>query len=312
MSRLKRLFEKGTISLGPRCNNRCIFCFYAAERGRPDRTMMEVLAEIERAREFVSGDILTFSGGEPTVRSDIVELCAYARRTGFKGVNLQTNGRALADRDLARALARNGMNSCFVSLHADTPSLYEQLTGAKDGFAEVLEGLGNLEELGVLFTINVVITRDNYRRLPRIYAFLRSAFASFKGLRLSYPRITGAAAANFGKVVPRFGEIGPYVRRTLDLARQDGVEALCDLIPTCVLGPHADRDIAPHRKPFYISDPAPGGPLGLDYSMKYSFCSRCAAVDFCCGVPLEYARRLPYREELKTLSRISSAPPGLR
>ena len=304
MSRPKPPFTRGTISLGASCNNRCLFCFYAAGRDLPDRTTTEVFTEIERAREFVSGDILTLSGGEPTIRTDIVQLCAYALRAGFKGVNLQTNGRALADRDLARALARNGMKSCFVSLHADTPALYERLTGAKGGFDEVVEGLGNLEELGVSFSVNVVITRDNYRRLPQIYAFLRMAFASFKSLRLSYPRITGAALSNFCKVVPRFGEIGPYVRRTLRLAEQDGVEALCDLIPTCVLAQYADCDIARHRKPYYISDPAPAGPLGLDYSLKYDFCSRCAALDFCCGVPREYAKRFPYRPELSPMEKL--------
>ena len=304
MAKLRRPFTRGTISLGPSCNNRCLFCFYAAERGRPDLTTREAFAEIDRARDFISGDTLTFSGGEPTIRADIVELCAYALRVGFKHVNIQTNGRALADRDLARALVRNGLDSCFVSLHADTPVLYERLTGAKGGFAEVVEGLGNLEELCTPFTINVVITRGNYRRLPRIYAFARAAFATFKSLRLSYPRITGAALANFCKVVPRFGEIGPYVRRTLDLTRRDGVAALCDLLPTCVLGAHADRDITRLRRPFYISDPAPGGPLGLDYSMKHDFCSRCAAVDLCCGVPLEYVRRFPFRPEFRPIKKL--------
>jgi hypothetical protein len=79
------------------------------------------------------------------------------------------------------------------------------------------------------------------------------------------------------------------------------VEVLCDLIPTCVLGRHADCDIARTREPFYISDPAPDGALGLDYSLKYGFCARCRAADFCCGIPQEYARRFPYRAEFRPL-----------
>jgi uncharacterized Fe-S cluster-containing radical SAM superfamily protein len=290
-------FSRGTLSLGPTCNNRCIFCFYAGERGRPDLTTREAFAEIEKAREMISGDILTFSGGEPTIRPDILRLCAHAQHVGFEGVNIQTNARALRDPNLVKAFVRNGLRSCFVSFHADSASLYARLTGSRKGFSQALAGLRNLEKHGIAFTVNVVITRLNFRRLMKTYLFLKRNLSSLRSLRLSYPRITGAALANFEKVVPRFAQISPYVRAVLKLARRDGVEALCDLLPTCVLGRYCDADIARQREPFYISDRAIPGPLGLDYSMKYGFCVRCAAVPFCCGIPLEYARRLPYRKE---------------
>lgn len=297
-------YKRGTISLGPGCNNRCIFCFYADERGKPDLSTEEAFAEIERARHFIFGDLLTFSGGEPTIRADLTALCARALRVGFRGVNLQTNGRALADRKLTDALVRSGLVACFVSLHANTPKLYRRLTGASDGFAQVMLGLRNLEAARVPFTVNVVITRHNYNVLKEIYQLLRKNFDGFRSLRLSFPRITGAALANFDRVVPRFGSIAPFVRQVIAMAKRDGVEVRCDQIPTCVLTPHGECDIAREREPFYIADSAEAGPLGLEYSMKYDFCAECAAVRFCCGVPLEYARRFTYRPELKAISKL--------
>ncbi len=298
-----RRYARGTISLGPACNNRCIFCFYAEERGKPDLTTREAMREIQRAREAIAGDTVTFSGGEPAIRSDIAALCAYARRAGFKGVNMQTNARALADRGLVRALKRAGLASCFVSFHADTALLCERLTGARRGLAEAMEGLGNLEEARIPFSVNTVVCRDNVHRLRDIHRLLRCGLPSLRSLRLSFPRITGAALTNFDRVVPRFDEIGAPVRETIRAAKRDGMKILCDQFPPCVLGQHADCDIARERSPYWISDRAAGGPVGPAYAMKFDFCLRCAAIDRCCGIPIEYARRFGYRAELRPMKK---------
>ena len=99
------------IKLHYACNNRCIHCVIAdqrdaamAKRGRDFRTTSEVVAELVDAATK-GFDVVTFTGGEPTLRRDLPELVQAAHQLGLK-VGLQTNGRALP--------MPNGESGCLV------------------------------------------------------------------------------------------------------------------------------------------------------------------------------------------------------
>ncbi len=89
------------IDLTNRCNLDCDFCFanaracgFVYEPGFDEIvTMMQML----RNQKPVPTPAVQFSGGEPTMRDDLVDIVRKAKELGFPQVQIATNGVKLAD-----------------------------------------------------------------------------------------------------------------------------------------------------------------------------------------------------------------------
>lgn len=83
------------IDLTNRCNFNCNFCY--ANIKKSGIFVEPTLEEIDRIMEHFRGKpipppAIMFTGGEPTVRADFPEICAMAKKHGFKEVIVATNG----------------------------------------------------------------------------------------------------------------------------------------------------------------------------------------------------------------------------
>lgn len=100
------------------------------------------------ARLFTSSgvDKIRLTGGEPTVRKDIEEICSrLSELEGLKTLAITTNGIVLAAR-LPR-LKRCGLTALNISLDTLVPAKFEFLTRRK-GHHKVLESIDAAAELG--------------------------------------------------------------------------------------------------------------------------------------------------------------------
>lgn len=141
------------ISLTQRCNLRCVFCHM---EGQPQATGELTAAQIETVVRVASGlgvDRVKLTGGEPTLRSDIVEI---VRRIAphVDEVSMTTNGLRLEA--LARPLKAAGLTRVNVSLPSLEPSVYRELTGV-DGVAATVRGIRAAAAAGLApIKLNVV------------------------------------------------------------------------------------------------------------------------------------------------------------
>jgi MoaA/NifB/PqqE/SkfB family radical SAM enzyme len=166
------------------CNNRCLFCHDAL---RHDGTAVPA----DQAREEIAAgsargaERLVLSGGEPTVHPAFVDLVAAGRAAGYRWIQVVTNGRMFAyDRFAERAVAA-GLDEVTVSLHGHTPELHDGLVGVRGAFAQGVRGIRNLQRLGRVVSIDVVVCRPNVRHLPdMLRAFLALGVREFDLLHL--------------------------------------------------------------------------------------------------------------------------------
>ena len=98
-----------------RCNLRCVHCYSQSEdRDYEDElTTAEARTMIDDLAAF-GAPVLLFSGGEPTVRKDLLELVRYAVGKGLRAV-ISTNG-TLIDDAKAAAFAEIGLSYVGISL----------------------------------------------------------------------------------------------------------------------------------------------------------------------------------------------------
>ncbi len=232
MSSQKPHTERVDIKTGWMCNNRCRFCVQGNKRDLyGNKPTEEVKRLLEEARK--DSDSIVFTGGEVTIRKDIVELVRYARDLGYRVIQIQTNGRVLAYRKICEELIAAGATEFSPALHGHTPELHDYLTRAQGSFAQTVRAIRNLKELGQIVLTNTVITRSNYRHLPDIARLLVGLGVDQYQFAFVHP--LGTAAENFMAVVPRFALIESYVHRGLDVGIAAGRRVMTEAIPYCFM-----------------------------------------------------------------------------
>ncbi|HVO30649.1 MAG TPA: GTP 3',8-cyclase MoaA [bacterium] len=138
------------ISVTDRCNLRCVYCM--PEDGIDWIPHAEILSyeEIARVVRVLAESGLRrvrLTGGEPTVRRDLVELVRQIAATpGIEDLALTTNGLKL--RTLARPLVDAGLDRFNVSLDTLDPARFAALTRGGD-VAKVLDGIEAVLALGL-------------------------------------------------------------------------------------------------------------------------------------------------------------------
>lgn len=119
------------VEVTERCNLRCPICF--ADAGSKAATDPDLAALDDRlSRAFArSGPVpVQLSGGEPTMRDDLPEVVALARRIGFSHVQLNTNGLRLARKsDYAETLRDAGVSWVFLQFDGTEDAVYTRLRG---------------------------------------------------------------------------------------------------------------------------------------------------------------------------------------
>src|SRR3990172_9265546 len=105
------------ISLTDRCNLRCVYCMPEDMQFRPRRELMQddELLQLVRLCADLGFHKIRLTGGEPTVRANVVELVrGIAQTPGVRALSMTTNGLLL--KELARPLAEAGLQRVNVSI----------------------------------------------------------------------------------------------------------------------------------------------------------------------------------------------------
>ena len=107
------------------CNLHCTHCYHINGQIYENELSNE---EIKRILEEISAfgvENITFSGGEPFLRKNFIEIARYTGSLGFKSVNVATNG-TLIDREIARQIKLENLN-VQVSIDGDIAEIHDSI-----------------------------------------------------------------------------------------------------------------------------------------------------------------------------------------
>lgn len=139
------------------CNQKCLHCYAA---GQPQAEVKELSTSewkqiIDKCRK-VGIPQVTFTGGEPTMRNDLVELVEHAQwfvtRVNTNGVNLT--------KELCKALYDASLDSIQITLYSSVEEEHNALVGANN-FQKTVQGIKNALEAGLNVSINTPICKGN-------------------------------------------------------------------------------------------------------------------------------------------------------
>lgn len=150
------------------CNQKCVHCYAA---GQPQAEESELTTEqwkriIDKCRAAGIAQ-LTFTGGEPTLRPDLVELIDYAK---WFVTRLNTNG-ILITEAFAKSLREASLDSVQITFYSADEAVHNTLVGA-DRYAETLQGIKNALAAGLSVSVNTplcTLNRDYVKTLRLLH-----------------------------------------------------------------------------------------------------------------------------------------------
>ncbi len=139
------------------CNLKCVHCYAA---GQEHANEAELSTEdwkkiIDRLRKACVPQI-TFTGGEPTMRDDLIELIEYGQ---WFVTRLNTNGIRLTE-EYCHALKAASLDSLQITFYSHERDIHNKLVGA-DGYDSTLSGIKNALKLGISLSINTPLCTLN-------------------------------------------------------------------------------------------------------------------------------------------------------
>ncbi len=228
------------IALTYRCNLSCRFCYAGCKCKKQPECREMSTDEVKRILQIIKHDAqvpsVSWTGGEPTLRKDLVELTAYATQLGMR-VNLITNGTNL-NSELVEGLKQAGLRSAQVSLEGPSSAVHDQLTQVAGSFDRTLRGIELLKESGLHVHTNTTVNRIN---APHLYELIR--FVKSIGMkRLSMNMVIPCGSAPDGEVVISYTEMAELLAGIQQAAREAEIEFLWySPTPYCLFNPVASQ-----------------------------------------------------------------------
>ncbi|WP_010477212.1 tetraether lipid synthase Tes, intein-containing [Thermococcus zilligii] len=101
-------------------------CFFYAKEGQPiyEPTLEQIRTMLRNAKKEhpIGANAVQFTGGEPTLREDIIEIIKIAKEEGYDHVQLNTDGIKLAfEPELVKKIREAGVNTLYLSYDGMTP-----------------------------------------------------------------------------------------------------------------------------------------------------------------------------------------------
>jgi radical SAM protein with 4Fe4S-binding SPASM domain len=147
------------MSLTFKCQNDCVHCYAGGSHETAELSTEEWKQVIDKLHH-VGVFILTFTGGEPTLREDLPELLSYGQNKGLV-TGLITNGRRLIDKKYVKSLEDSGLDFVQVTLESHKPEIHDLITGINGSWKETVKGIKNLIPTKIYTTTNTTLSKHN-------------------------------------------------------------------------------------------------------------------------------------------------------
>ena len=153
------------------CNLRCVHCYAGSECKSYEGEMSsgEAKAMIDDLAAF-GAPVMLFSGGEPLVRKDLVELASHATGKGMRAV-VSTNGTLITPQK-ARELKEVGLSYVGISLDG-MEDVHDHFRCVPGAFKKALQGIANCQAEGLKVGLRFTINKRNVAEIPGIFRLLK-------------------------------------------------------------------------------------------------------------------------------------------
>ena len=199
------------LALSFKCQNNCIHCYAGGPHETPELST-EQWKQVIDCLSDIGVFIVTFTGGEPTLRDDLPELLLYAQIKGMV-TGLITNGRKLKDKEYVVTLEKAGLDFVQVTLESHKPEVHDLMTASSGSWKETLAGIRNAVNSQIYVTTNTTLSKHNASRFLDTIDFIKALdVAAFGCNSLIYSGKANTVSQEFALTYDELNLILPSIR----------------------------------------------------------------------------------------------------
>jgi radical SAM protein with 4Fe4S-binding SPASM domain len=199
------------LALTFKCQNDCVHCYAGGPHETPELNITQWKEVIDRLSQ-IGIFILTFTGGEPTLREDLPELLQYAQNKGMV-TGLITNGRKLKDKEYVKTLEKAGLDFVQVTLESHQPKIHDLMTAAKGSWKETVAGIKNAAQSQIYVTTNTTLSKYNAPEFLKTIDYIKELdVAAFGCNSLIYSGKATGVSQEFALPIETLEELLPKIR----------------------------------------------------------------------------------------------------
>jgi hypothetical protein len=210
-----------SVDLTNRCDMRCPVCFANANAmGYVTEPSLEKVRDMLftlRDRKPVPCKVVQFSGGEPTIHPNFVEIVTMTKQMGFSHIQIATNGKNLSDYDFAKRCFEAGLNTLYLQFDGVTKDVYKK-TRAEDVLEQKLQCIEVCRKVGLRIVLVPTIIRGvNDNQVGAIVRFACDHADVISGISFQPVCFTGRIAER-----DRMNQRYTITHLALDIEKQTG------------------------------------------------------------------------------------------
>jgi radical SAM protein with 4Fe4S-binding SPASM domain len=173
------------LALTYRCNNDCAHCYNSEHPSLNKGTKDELSTSdwkrvLDKAWKLGIPHII-FTGGEPTLRDDLLELVAHAEKNG-QITGLNTNARRLSDTRYVEELVTAGLDHVQITVESNDADVHDLMVRTTGAFPQTIRGLRNALASPLYVMTNTTMLRTNAHTIPATLDFLADTGVPTVGL----------------------------------------------------------------------------------------------------------------------------------
>jgi MoaA/NifB/PqqE/SkfB family radical SAM enzyme len=170
------------------CNFNCTHC-YSRTRGYPNELSSEIYDKFIRDMISSGVTLVSFGGGEPTIRKDLNSTIRKLSDAGIYTL-LTSNGWDLDD-EYIDCLCSAGLNSLILSIDGITAEEHDDVRGKKGSFNKVIETLTKVSKSKLEISTSITLTAQNFDKLNQFVNLVASTGAHSINFKLFRPAGNG-------------------------------------------------------------------------------------------------------------------------
>lgn len=210
------------LALTFRCQNDCVHCYAGGPHETPELTTGQWKSVIDKLSD-IGVFVLTFTGGEPTLREDLPELLLYAQSEGIV-TGLISNGRKLKDKAFVDILEKSGLDFVQITLESHKPQVHDAMTNEKGSWKETVAGIQNAVQSQIYVSTNTTLSKHNAANFLTSIDYIKGLGVDAFGCNsLIYSGKAPAASEEFALSIDELKMLLPKIR---DKAHMIGLKFL--------------------------------------------------------------------------------------
>ncbi len=275
------------VILGYECNLACDYCTITPAMRSRELSTKAVLEALRRGRQLAY-DRVSFTGGEPTIRRDLLGLIRAARTLGYTDVKVQSNGLVLAQAVNLARLVEAGLGRMHISIHTHRAADYERLVRRINTHQAMVAGLKNVIASGLPLVVDLILKSDTVPRLPAAITWLDEL--GVDSIDLWLVSLTDGNRDQIASL-PRISEILPTLHKAFAAADRAGMHIRSLHIPRCLLGKARGHAYDPGSERVMVVTPEATFELRdskLTGTVHVPACEGCEHRSYCPGIRPDY------------------------